>query len=287
MNQTHELLIGLEIHVQLDVSRKLFTPTFCKKNEAANFEIGAFDAGYPGSFARLNLQALNHAVFLGFYCQARLASSLEFDRKHFFFPDNPKGYQITQIHRPLFTKGFFYSPSCACKIPLEKILLEEAMATLYDLTNATGIDMNTSGDALIEITTAPCFKTSKDAALCVQDLQSFLFKAKLTQEPLRIDLNISLGSYLLEIKNLHTWECFDEATKQGLVYLQKLKSASTSHRLHTGIFDPTKRRLLKTFPKLDANKVLSIPEPDVGPFLLDPLIFSKIQARAAQFKELY
>jgi aspartyl-tRNA(Asn)/glutamyl-tRNA(Gln) amidotransferase subunit B len=245
-------VIGLEIHAKLNTKTKLFSRASHQDSSLPNNRVGFYDAAIPGSFPLINQKALEKALLFGLYTQAKLASFLTFDKQLFFFPDTPKGYKLTQHKNPLFTHGYFYAPGLELTVNLDKIVLEEDSASLVDLQNKTGIDLNTCGDAILEIATAPEFTSIDKVLIFLEDVQKTLVALNISSSPLRVDLNLSysskvkgLKSTLLEIKNLQS-AAIKNAYHEGLIHLKHLED---NHQSYIALFDNTRARIVKTLPK--------------------------------------
>ncbi len=249
-------MIGLEIHAKLNTKTKLFSRASQQDSSLPNSRVGFYDGAIPGSFPLINQQAVEKALLFGLYTQATLASLLTFDKQLFFFPDTPKGYKLTQHKNPLFTLGRFYSAGLGRAVALEKILLEEDSATLVDLQGKTGINLNTSGDAIMEISTAPEFTSIDKAVIFLEDLQKTLKSLEITHQPLKVDLNVSakqevkaLPSYFIEIKNLSQGTDIKKAYHQGCLLLDELKEQKKQPYAYIALYDKKRDLIAKTLPK--------------------------------------
>lgn len=278
--------IGLEIHVKLSTTSKLFSRAFQENSFLPNTRVGFYDGGIPGCFPLLNQTALEKALIFGLFVKAKPAAMITFDKKMFFFPDSPKGYQLTQFKNPLLTHGFFYSPSLGKNIPIEKILLEEDLATLTDLEGKTGIDLNTSGDALMEITTSADFTSINEVLNFLDDLQKCLQALDLTRQEPRVDVNLSieqqvkaLPCYFVEIKNIKARSCFEKAYNQGLKFLQELSSSNSTPPSYIAIYDEEKNIFRKTFPKQKKEDFLYLQDSSFPLNRLNPDLIKKIEEK--------
>ena len=148
-----EPVIGIEVHAQILNQSKMFSPDSAKFESKENHHIHPISLGFPGTLPVLNEQAVQQAVKAGkaFHCEVQEKSVLA--RKHYFYPDLPKGYQISQFSRPLLTGGYveFYHENKAQKIHLERIHIEEDAGRLIHQKDSSCVDFNRSGAPLLEI----------------------------------------------------------------------------------------------------------------------------------------
>jgi aspartyl-tRNA(Asn)/glutamyl-tRNA(Gln) amidotransferase subunit B len=282
-------VIGLEIHAKLNTKTKLFSRASQQESSLPNSRVGFYDGAIPGSFPLINYQALEKALLFGLYTQATLASLLTFDKQLFFFTDTPKGYKLTQHKNPLFTFGRFYSSGLGHTVALEKILLEEDSATLIDLQGKTGIDLNTSGDAILEIATTPKFTCIDKALVFLEDVQKTLVTLDISSTPLKVDLNLSfpskvkgLKSTLLEIKNLPS-TAIKKGYHEGLIHLKHLED---NHQPFIALYDYTQERIVKTVPK--KIKYLYLQDVNIPLARFDSTFVKKIEEKLENLrKNLY
>ncbi|KAJ9611708.1 hypothetical protein H2200_004892 [Cladophialophora chaetospira] len=238
-----ELTVGIEIHAQLNASRKLFSPGITAPSTTPNSQIAPFDIALPGSLPVLQpaviLPALRAAIALG--CEIEPVSN--FDRKHYFYHDQPAGYQITQYYHPFARSGHVdltaddgLEEGTSLTVNIKQVQLEQDTArTQEDDANTALIDFNRCGQALIEIISLPDIHSPRDAAIYVKRTQSILHAVDavttgMEQGGLRADVNVSVrrrdadpGSFSYsgvtglgqrtEIKNLSTFKGIEDAIK--------------------------------------------------------------------------
>ena len=284
-------LIGLEIHVTLNTHSKLFSRASQRPCAKPNTRVGYFDGGIPGAFPLLNKSALEKALTFGLFTRSTLCKTLQFDQKMFFFPDNPKGFQITQYHHPLFTHGFFFSKSQKRNFPLEKILLEEDSASLSSLHGKTGIDHNTSGDAILEITTSKELLTIQEVIVFLEDLSKTLEVLEISSSSFRLDLNLSLNAlhptpYFVEIKNLRSLLCCAKAFSQGLCFLEKLQENLDNCYAFSAIYDPIKHLIVKTIPKIPKEQYLYFQDPTLSATVLDQQLVDHVEEKLEKLRKV-
>jgi len=220
-----ESIIGLEIHIQLKTVSKMFCPCpTIDRAMAPNTHICPICTGHPGTLPTPNKQAIEWAILMGLALGCQIASHSKFDRKNYFYPDLPKGYQISQFDLPIATGGMFEG------IRITRAHLEEdAAKLLHDTSKKTYVDFNRSGVPLIEVVTEPDFRSPEQAKTFLQSLRLLaryldISDADMEKGHLRCDANISLReideqglplsltlSAKTEIKNLNSFRSVERA----------------------------------------------------------------------------
>lgn len=209
-----KVTIGIEIHLELLTKTKMFSSSPNTFGQTPNTCINEIDMGYPGSMPTVNKQAVIFAIKLAKSMNMQIDSQLSFDRKHYYYPDLPKGYQITQQSRPIGKEGTL--PIGDDKvIKIERIHMEEDTAKQIHKGEFTYLDFNRAGVPLIEIVTHPVIHSAKDTIAYVKTIQSLskelgISDAKMENGSLRIDVNISLSNSdilgtKVEIKNMNSF----------------------------------------------------------------------------------
>ncbi|MEK7130636.1 MAG: Asp-tRNA(Asn)/Glu-tRNA(Gln) amidotransferase subunit GatB, partial [Patescibacteria group bacterium] len=228
----YESIIGLEIHVQLKTKSKMFCSCDNSgENLSPNTAICPICLGHPGTLPVLNRQALEWGILAGLALNGDIAANTHFDRKSYFYPDLPKGYQISQFSDPIVNggrleiEGRFDGKNWEKKmINLERIHLEEDAAKLiHSPTGESFVDYNRGGTPLMEIVTKPDFRAPEEAKVFLQELRLMMrylgiSDADMEKGHLRCDANISLresGSEILnpktEIKNINSFRSVERA----------------------------------------------------------------------------
>lgn len=215
MNLNYEVVSGLEIHVELLTKTKLFCGCDNSFGAEPNSHTCPVCAGLPGSLPVLNKEAVNMAVMLGLALNCDIARQMHFDRKNYFYPDNPQNYQITQLHTPICENG--YLDVHGKKIRIKEMHLEDDAGKLLHEGGVTYIDYNRSGVPLIEIVTHPDFSNAEEVISFLKSLIEILKEleicdCKMQEGSLRVDVNLSVrpkGSHVLgvrsEIKNINSF----------------------------------------------------------------------------------
>jgi len=273
-----ETVIGLEIHAQLKTKSKMFCR--CQNNQeimAPNTNICPVCMGMPGTLPIPNCKAIEMTIRLGLALGSKIAKISKFDRKHYFYPDLPKGYQISQYDQP-FCEGGFVEIS-GKKIRLNRIHLEEDAGKLVHDAKASisKVDLNRAGTPLAEIVTEPDIESPQQARDFMKELQLILRRLDVSlgdmeKGHLRADANINVilnekSSPIVEVKNLNSFKFL----YQALVYeqerlIKEFEKFDGKRRKITRGFDS---KIGKTYPlreKEEAKDYRYFPEPDIPPF---------------------
>lgn len=283
-----EPVIGLEIHVQLSTLSKLFSPAPNRFGNEPNINISHICTAQPGSLPLLNKEAVYKAVQLGLAIDAEISLRSEFDRKSYFYPDNPRNYQITQFYHPLI-QGGEVEVDVGGKPKVFKIRsahLEDDAGMIKHFNSYAGIDFNRAGVPLIEIVTEPCFHSAEEACLFAQEVRSILeyldvSDCNMEEGSLRIDANISVRKkgdaqlrQRVEIKNMNSFSNMELAIKAEFfrqVRLYVNHGENQQENLVKGgtyRFDPDKNEIVMMRLKDSVEDYRYFPEPDLLPLLL-------------------
>ena len=205
-----EPVIGIEIHVELSTISKMFSPGRVHFGDLPNTNVNIIDLAYPGTMPLINSRAIEFAIMACGATHCEIDRELWFDRKNYFYPDLPKGFQITQDKRPIGRNGYVEvnSENGKKKIILERIHMEEDTAKQMHYDEFTLLDYNRCGTPLIEIVTTPCINSADEAVQYVENLRGIMLflgisDAKMEEGSMRCDINISLkekGSNVLGTK---------------------------------------------------------------------------------------
>ncbi|VEU76421.1 Asp-tRNA(Asn)/Glu-tRNA(Gln) amidotransferase subunit GatB [Mycoplasmopsis columboralis] len=213
-----ETIIGIEIHIELKTKTKMFSPAKIDFSAAPNTCANQIDLAYPGTLPLVNKQAVKYAIAFAKALNMEIDDELHFDRKNYFYPDLPKGYQITQFFRPIGKNGSIkIKTSDGLKeIQIERIHLEEDTAKQNHDAEGTKLDYNRAGTPLIEIVTYPVIRNAEEAAAYIDMIKKTVMAlgisdGKLEEGSLRADINISLRPFgakvfgtKVEIKNMNS-----------------------------------------------------------------------------------
>ena len=281
---TWETVIGLEVHVQLSTKTKLFSGASTAFGAEPNTHVDLIDLGLPGVLPVANKEAFRKAIRFGLATDAIINQVSMFDRKNYFYPDLPKGYQITQMERPIVGKG-----SISINVDgVEKIinitrahLEEDAGKSIHDLFDGeTGVDLNRAGTPLLEIVSEPEISNAKEAVAyfkAIHQLVTFLdiCDGNMSQGSMRCDVNVSvkkvddavLGTRA-EIKNINSFKFIERAIHFEVARQIKLLEKGESIVQETRLYDSVKNETRSMRSKEAANDYRYFPEPDLLPVVI-------------------
>ena len=282
---SREVVVGLEVHVQLRTAEKLFCADSTAFGATPNTHVCPVCLGLPGALPVLNAQAVDLAITaaLGFGCRIHPVSV--FARKSYFYPDLPKGYQITQFERPLATDGSVMvgSGSEARPIRIRRIHLEEdAGKSVHDrFPDGTAVDLNRAGVPLIEIVTEPDLRTPAEARTFLQGLKRTLeyldvSDCNMEEGSLRVDANVSLrppGSQRLgvktEVKNLNSFSAVEKALRREVERQDARLTSGKPVTQETLLWDEHDGTVRSMRSKEESHDYRYFPDPDLPPLRLD------------------
>ena len=270
-------VIGLEVHVQLMTNTKLFSPAKNQFGEDANTLVDLIDLGLPGVLPVLNEGAMKQGIKFGLATNAKIAETMIFDRKNYFYPDLPKGYQITQLHYPIVRDGVVMVNGK--KIRIHQAHLEEdagkSMHDKYD--DKSVIDLNRSGVPLLEIVSEPDIRSASEAVNYLKKIHQIITyldisDGNMSQGSMRCDANVSIMKpedkefgTRAEIKNINSFKFVDKAInfeiKRQIKILEANGTVEQETRLYDSIKDETRSMRTKEF----ANDYRYFPCPDLVP----------------------
>ena len=276
----YEITIGIETHVQLKTKTKLFSEV---DNDARGKEpnscVSPIDYALPGMLPRLNGEAVKIAVRAGTAMNCKINPRSRFDRKHYFYPDSPKGYQITQFYSPIIGAGFITLPS-GKKVRIEHAHLEGDAGKLSHFDDYSLVDLNRVDTPLIEIVSMPDIKSAAEARDYCKELWRIMTYADVTEGDLyngnmRFDVNISLapkGSKTLgtraEIKNLNSFRSIERAVEYEYSRQKKLLDAGEKVIQETRGWSDATGKTTSQRSKEEAQDYRYMPEPDLPPLNL-------------------
>jgi len=272
-----ESIIGLEIHAQLKTKSKMFSPDGAEFNEGENNQIHPISLGHPGTLPLLNQQALYWALKTAKAFKGSIQYQNRFARKNYFYPDLPKGYQISQYDQPFCEGGEvrYYVSDQLYKISLERIHMEEDAGRSLHKGSATLINFNRAGVPLLEIVTKPEIKSPESAAACAKMIRQVLrylevCDGNLEEGSLRCDCNVSIKETdsltmgtKVEIKNINSFRFIEKALKYEIQrQIQCIKTNKVIHQ-ETRLYDSAKDQTQSLRLKEGASDYRYFPEPDL------------------------
>jgi aspartyl-tRNA(Asn)/glutamyl-tRNA(Gln) amidotransferase subunit B len=290
----YEAVIGLEIHAQLSTTSKLFCGDATSFGADPNTHVSPITLGHPGTLPKTNTKAVEYAIKMGLACGCSIAEDNYFARKNYFYPDLPKGYQISQHTTPICVGGSVIIKTAEGEksIQLNRIHLEEdAGKSIHDVSPThTLIDLNRAGTPLIEMVTEPCIHSAEDAFLYVTEVRKLVrwlgvCDGNMEEGSLRCDANVSvrlkgettLGTKV-EVKNLNSIRNIKKAIEYEIDRLIELKETGGTIIQQTRSFDANNDTTFSIRDKEDANDYRYFPDPDLAPFHLTEAYISSIKA---------
>ena len=306
-NNKYELVIGLEVHAQLMTNSKLFCSDSTSFGASPNTQISPISLAHPGTLPRMNKKVIELAVKLGTALNCIIEQHNYFARKNYFYPDLPKGYQISQHTAPICKEGFveIYTAEGNKKIQLNRIHIEEdAGKSIHDADeNYTCIDLNRAGVPLLEIVTEPVIRSAEDAFLFLTELRSLLrwldvCDGNMEEGSMRCDANISIRLHgdkslgkRVEVKNLNSIRNVKKAIEIEFERLISLTENNQPIIQETRSYDADKNTTFSLRSKEDADDYRYFPEPDLPPFVVTENYINEIKSSLPelpnQLKEKY
>ncbi len=273
----YKATIGLEIHVELKTNSKMFCSC---KNDALenkpNINLCPVCMGHPGSLPVINEQAINNVIKTGLAMGCQISSDSKFERKNYFYPDLPKGYQISQYAQPLCKGGFLDLEDK--RIRIERVHLEEDTARLIHKKDNTLVDFNRAGIPLMELVTEPDFENGNQVSIFAKELQLILrylnvSDANMEKGQMRIEANISVSKNetmgtKVEVKNLNSFRVVKKVINYEIQRQSEVLKAGDKIIQETRGWD--KDKTISQRIKEEAHDYRYFPEPD-----LPPLSFTK------------
>ena len=290
-----ETVIGLEVHVQLSTESKLFSSAPTQFGAEPNTQANIYDLALPGVLPVLNRDALKHAVKFGLAINASINNTSIFDRKNYFYPDLPKGYQISQLDFPTVGKG---SLTITLEDGEEKIIgvtrahmEEDAGKSLHeDFHGMSGIDLNRAGTPLLEIVSEPDLRSAREAVTYLKKLHSIIryldiSDAIMAQGSMRCDANVSIRPMgetefgtRTEIKNINSFRFVEKAINYEVQRQQDIIQDGGRIVQETRLYDAHRDETRTMRSKEVANDYRYFPEPDLLPVVIDQAFINSIRA---------
>jgi aspartyl-tRNA(Asn)/glutamyl-tRNA(Gln) amidotransferase subunit B len=291
--EKYELVVGLEVHAQLLTKTKLFCGDSAAFGGDPNTQVSPITLGHPGTLPMLNRQAVEFAIKMGLACHCEIEKHNYFARKNYFYPDLPKGYQITQHTTPIAKGGFvtIRTADGARNVRLNRIHLEEdAGKSLHDVDpEYTCIDLNRAGVPLIEIVTEPDMRSSTEAFAYLTELRKILrftgvCDGNMEEGSMRCDANVSIrrkGETVLgtrvEVKNLNSIRNVKRAIEHEFTRMADLVESGVAITQQTRSFDAANGTTFSLRTKEDANDYRYFADPDLPPFEVSDSMLERIR----------
>jgi aspartyl-tRNA(Asn)/glutamyl-tRNA(Gln) amidotransferase subunit B len=295
--QGYEVVIGFETHTQLTTQSKIFSRASTSFGAEPNTNASAVDFALPGALPVMNKGAVQRAIEFGLAVGAHIAESSVFARKNYFYPDLPKGYQISQFEIPVVQGGVveFFLDGAKKSVRLVRAHLEEdAGKSLHeDFIDMTGIDLNRAGTPLLEIVTEPDMRSSAEAVAYAKELHKIvtwigICDGNMQEGSFRCDANVSVrkpGAELgtrREIKNLNSFKFMQQAIDFEVRW--QIEQIEDGHAIQqaTVLFDPDSGETRSMRTKEDAADYRYFPDPDLPPLMIERAWVEKTRSEMSE-----
>lgn len=295
---TYEAVIGLEVHAQLLTASKAFCGCSTAFGNAPNTNTCPVCLGLPGVLPVLNQQVVEFAIRLGLATNSRIASRSIFARKHYFYPDLPKGYQISQYDEPICTGGMVeidLDDGTRKQIGLTRIHMEEdAGKSIHDRGSTTLVDVNRCGVPLLEIVSEPDIRSAREAYLYLYRIRQIvtylgICDGNMEEGSLRCDANVSIRKTgettfgtKTEVKNLNSFRFVEKALDYEITRQKEILGNGGVVRQQTLLWDSAKGEAVPMRSKEEAQDYRYFPEPDLGPILVSADTIETIRSGLAE-----
>jgi aspartyl-tRNA(Asn)/glutamyl-tRNA(Gln) amidotransferase subunit B len=309
MSMQWEVVIGLETHAQLSTVSKIFSGAATQFGAQPNTQACPVDLALPGSLPVMNRGAVERAIRLGLAIGSTIAPRSIFARKNYFYPDLPKGYQISQFEIPVVQGGSVTiqvpanektgKPAYEKTVNLTRAHLEEdAGKSLHeDFEGMTGIDLNRAGTPLLEIVTEPEMRSAAEAVAYAKSLHSLvqwlgICDGNMQEGSFRCDANVSVRPVgqaefgtRAEIKNLNSFRFLEEAIQYEVHRQIELIEEGGTVVQETRLYDPDKRETRSMRSKEDAHDYRYFPDPDLMPLVIDEAWIARVRSEMPELPE--
>jgi aspartyl-tRNA(Asn)/glutamyl-tRNA(Gln) amidotransferase subunit B len=298
-----ETVIGLEVHVQLATASKLFSGSSTQFGAEPNTQANVFDLALPGTLPVLNGKALEMAVKFGLAVGAEINHKSVFDRKNYFYPDLPKGYQTSQLDHPTVGKGTLIitmEDGSTKQIGITRAHMEEdAGKSLHEeFPTDTGIDLNRAGTPLLEIVSEPELRSAKEAVSYLKKLHSLIVylgisDGDMSQGSMRCDANVSVRrkgdskfGTRAEIKNINSFRFVEKAINVEVARQIDILEDGGKIIQETRLYDAVKNETRSMRSKEVANDYRYFPEPDLLPVVIDETFIEQVKSTLPELPDI-
>ena len=301
MGKEYEVIIGLEVHVELNTKTKIFCGCSTEFGGAPNTHVCPVCSGMPGSLPVLNKEVVNKAISVGLATNCEITRNSKFDRKNYFYPDNPQNYQISQLYYPICRNGHVTISVKGVKkdIRIHEIHMEEdAGKLIHDpVTDDTYVDFNRSGVPLIEIVSEPDMRSADEVIEYLEKLRETIqyldaSDCKLNEGSMRADVNISIremGSeefgIRTESKNLNSFKAIRRCIENEVNRQKEIIESGEKVIQETRRWDDEKGVSYSMRSKEDAQDYRYFPDPDLVPIVVSDEWIEEIRAAQPEFKD--
>lgn len=289
MGKIYEPTIGLEIHAELKTATKMFCDSPNDPDEKhPNVNVCPICMGHPGCLPVMNKKAIESVIRVGLAIGGKIAEETKFDRKNYFYPDLPKGYQISQYDKPLVTGGTLNG------VRVTRIHLEEDTGTLsHDSEGKTLVDFNRAGVPLMELVTEPDIRSAEQASAFAKELQRILrylgvSDANMEKGEMRVEVNISMNmGTKVEVKNINSFKAVEGAVAKETERQTGLLEKGEGEKIkqETRGWDDVKRTTVSQRSKENAHEYRYFPEPDLPAFKTSGFDIERLKAELPELPE--
>lgn len=300
----YTVVIGLEIHAQLLTESKIYAPDATKFGAPPNTQVSVITLAHPGTLPKLNKKVLEYAIRMGLACHSDITRENIFCRKNYFYPDLPKGYQLTQDKTPICTKGYFTvrtKEGHEKKVRLNRIHVEEDAGKSIHLEheNDTLVDLNRAGVPLIEIVTEPDLRSADEAYQVLYQVRKLvryleICDGNMEEGSLRCDANVSVmlndaDAYgkKVELKNMNSLRNVKNAIEHEIERQIGILESGGTIFSETRTYDPATGTSQGMREKEDLNDYRYFPEPDLSPAVVDENWLEKIRSEMPVLPDEY
>lgn len=295
-----ETVIGLEVHVELKTDSKIFSPSFNHFGAGANENINPIDLGYPGVLPVLNEKAVNYAMKASMAINCDVATNTKFDRKNYFYPDNPKAYQISQFDQPIGENGWIEIEVEGKKkrIGITRLHLEEDAGKLtHNNDGYSLVDYNRQGTPLVEIVSEPDLRSPAEAYAYLEKIKNIIqytgvSDCKMEEGSLRCDANISIRpigqkefGVKTELKNLNSFSFVQKGLEFEEKRQQEVLLAGGEILQETRRYDEQTKETILMRVKEGSDDYRYFPEPDLVPLYIDDAWKERIRAEIPELPD--
>lgn len=281
----YKAVIGLEMHCEIKSNAKVFSLAKNDFSEIPNINVSLIDMAFPGMLPTLNKECVRKSILAALIFNCQLPAYLSFDRKNYYYPDLPKGYQITQMHNPIGTNGFI-TITCSNyekKVYIHDIHLEEDSASMDHFSDVSLINYNRAGIPLLELVTEPCLNSAEEAVSFLEEVRriyqySDISNADTKKGQIRCDVNVSimdedsneLGTKV-EVKNVNSFSNVFDTINYEIDRQSKLKDEGRYNEVvqETRRWDEDSKTTISMRSKADAIDYKYFTEPNIPKFKID------------------
>ena len=297
-----EIVIGLEIHAQLTTASKIFSGSATTFGAEPNTQASLVDLAMPGTLPVLNTQAVKNAVKFGLAIDAEIGMTNVFARKNYFYPDLPKGYQVSQMDLPIVGKGLVditLDDGTVKRVGVTRAHLEEdAGKSLHeDFQGMSGIDLNRAGTPLLEIVSEPDMRSAKEAVAYARTIHSLvrylgICDGNMAEGSFRCDCNVSVRpkgqaefGTRCELKNINSFRFIERAINTEVQRQIELIEDGGKVVQETRLYDPNKDETRSMRSKEEANDYRYFPDPDLLPVVIEPSFIEQVRSELPELPQ--